>query len=53
MATQLTEKDGGKVLEVAVSGKLAHADYEEAVSGDAPIGPRSNGETALCRRASS
>jgi hypothetical protein len=28
MATRLTEKNGGKVLEVAVSGKLTHGDYE-------------------------
>jgi hypothetical protein len=27
MATQLTEKSGGTVLEVAVNGKLAHNDY--------------------------
>ena len=29
MATQLTEENGGKVLEVAVSGKLTHGDYEQ------------------------
>jgi len=28
MATQLKETNGGKVLEVQVSGKLTHADYE-------------------------
>jgi hypothetical protein len=28
MATHLTAKNGGKVLEVAVSGKLTHSDYE-------------------------
>jgi hypothetical protein len=28
MATRLTEKNGGKVLEVVVSGKLTHSDYE-------------------------
>ena len=28
MAIQLTEKNGGKILEVRVSGKLAHGDYE-------------------------
>ena len=27
MAIKLTENDGGKVLEVQVSGKLAHEDY--------------------------
>ena len=31
MATQLTEEDGGKVLEIAVSGKLTHADYEQFI----------------------
>jgi hypothetical protein len=31
MATQLAEKNGGKVLEVAVSGKLTHSDYERFV----------------------
>lgn len=31
MAVQLTEKDGGKVLEVAASGKLTHSDYEHFV----------------------
>jgi hypothetical protein len=29
--TQLTEKNGGKVLEVTVSGKLTHSDYEQLV----------------------
>jgi len=29
MATRLTEKDGGKMLEVAVSGKLTHTDYSQ------------------------
>jgi SpoIIAA-like len=28
MAIQLTEKNGGKILEVRVSGKLAHEDYQ-------------------------
>lgn len=27
MAARLSEKDGGKVLEVAVNGKLTHGDY--------------------------
>jgi stage II sporulation SpoAA-like protein len=27
MATTITEKNGGKVLEVAVHGKLTHSDY--------------------------
>jgi hypothetical protein len=31
MATTLHEKDGGTVLEVAVSGKLTHADYDHFV----------------------
>ena len=31
MAVQLTEKNGGKVLEVAVSDKLTHNDYEHFV----------------------
>jgi hypothetical protein len=31
MTTRLTEKAGGKVLEVAVSGRLAHSDYEHFV----------------------
>jgi len=31
MATQLTERNGGRVLEVAVSGKLTHGDYEHLV----------------------
>ena len=31
MAIQLTEKDGGKVLEVQCSGKLAHEDYQHFV----------------------
>jgi len=31
MATQLTERNGGKVLEVAVSGTLTHGDYEHFV----------------------
>jgi hypothetical protein len=31
MATQLTERSGGKVLEVAVSDKLTHGDYEHFV----------------------
>jgi hypothetical protein len=31
MAIQLTEKNGGKVLEVHVSGKLAHEDYQHFV----------------------
>lgn len=31
MAIQLTEKDGGKTLEVRVSGKLAHEDYQHFV----------------------
>ena len=31
MAIQLTEKHGGKVLEVRVSGKLAHEDYQHFV----------------------
>lgn len=31
MATQLTERNGGRVLEVAVSGKLTHSDYEHFV----------------------
>jgi hypothetical protein len=31
MSTQLTEKDDGKVLEVAVSGKLTHDDYRQFV----------------------
>lgn len=29
MATQLVEKSGGRVLEVAVSGKLTHGDYQQ------------------------
>ena len=29
MSTQLTERDNGKVLEVAVSGKLTHDDYRQ------------------------
>ena len=29
MAIQLTEKNGGKVLEVRASGKLTHADYQQ------------------------
>jgi hypothetical protein len=28
MAIQLTEKNGGKILEVQVSGKLTHEDYQ-------------------------
>ena len=31
MAIQLTESNGGKVLEVRVTGKLAHVDYEQFV----------------------
>jgi hypothetical protein len=31
MAIQLTEKNGGKVLEVQVSGKLVHEDYKQFV----------------------
>jgi hypothetical protein len=31
MATRLTERDGGKVLEVVVSGTLSHSDYERFV----------------------
>jgi hypothetical protein len=31
MATQLTEKNGGTVLEVTVNGKLAHSDYERFI----------------------
>lgn len=31
MATRLTEKNGGRVLEVAVSGKLTHDDYERFI----------------------
>ena len=31
MAIKLNEKDGGKVLEVQMSGKLVHADYERFV----------------------
>jgi len=31
MATRLTERNGGKVLEVAVSGKLTHSDYERFI----------------------
>lgn len=31
MPTRLTERDGGKVLEVGVSGKLTHGDYEHFV----------------------
>ncbi len=31
MATQLTEKHQGKVVEVSVTGKLAHSDYEKFV----------------------
>jgi hypothetical protein len=31
MAIQLAEKNGGKVLEVQVSGKLAHEDYKRFV----------------------
>lgn len=31
MGTRLTERNGGKVLEVAVSGKLTHGDYEHFV----------------------
>ena len=31
MATHLNEKNGGKVLEVQVSGKLTHADYRRFV----------------------
>ncbi len=31
MAIQLTETDGGKTLEVQVSGKLAHEDYQHFV----------------------
>jgi hypothetical protein len=31
MATQLTEKNGGKILEIQVGGKLAHQDYEQLV----------------------
>jgi hypothetical protein len=31
MATRLTEKNRGRVLEVAVSGKLTHDDYERFI----------------------
>ncbi len=31
MAVVLNEKDGGKILEVQVSGKLAHLDYQHFV----------------------
>jgi SpoIIAA-like len=31
MSVHLQEKDGGKVLEIRVSGKLAHEDYEQLV----------------------
>ena len=31
MATQLTEKNGGRVPEVLVTGKLAHSDYQQFV----------------------
>lgn len=31
MAIKLSEKNGGKVLEVQVSGKLAHEDYQHFV----------------------
>jgi hypothetical protein len=31
MAIQLTEKNSGKILEVRVSGKLAHEDYQHFV----------------------
>jgi hypothetical protein len=31
MATRLTETNGGKVLEVGVSGKLTHSDYERFI----------------------
>ena len=31
MAIQLTEKNGGKILEVRVSGKLVHEDYQHFV----------------------
>ena len=31
MAIQLTEKNGGKVLEVQVSGKLDHEEYKHFV----------------------
>lgn len=31
MSTQLTERDGGQVLEVVVSGKLTHDDYRHFV----------------------
>src|SRR5919106_311369 len=31
MAARLTEKNGGRVLEVAVSGKLTHSDYDRFV----------------------
>ena len=31
MSTQLTEPVGGKVLQIAVSRKLTHADYEQFV----------------------
>jgi SpoIIAA-like len=31
MAIQLSEQNGGKLLEVRVSGKLAHQDYEQFV----------------------
>lgn len=31
MAIKLDEKDGGKTLEVQMSGKLAHADYQQFV----------------------
>jgi hypothetical protein len=29
MAVQLTEKNGGKILEVQASGKLTHEDYQQ------------------------
>ena len=31
MSVQLQETDGGKILEVRVSGKLAHSDYQHFV----------------------
>ena len=31
MATRLTEKNGGRLLEVSVSGKLTHDDYQHFV----------------------
>ena len=49
MATQLVEKNGGRVLEVAVSGKLTHDDYQHFVPAFERLVTR-HGKIRCCSR---